>query len=33
VDFAIARGKPFAVVPCCVFWRSTPGLLDSGVRK
>ena len=21
VDVAIAEGKPFAVVPCCVFWR------------
>ena len=22
VDMAIQHGKPFAVVPCCVFWRS-----------
>ena len=33
VDFAIEMGKPFAVVPCCVFWRSKPGLLDGGVRS
>ena len=33
VDFAIANGKPFAVVPCCVFWRSNPNLLGAGVRK
>jgi hypothetical protein len=25
VDLALAHGKPFAVVPCCVFARETPG--------
>lgn len=26
IDFAISRGKPFAVVPCCVFGRKTDNL-------
>jgi hypothetical protein len=33
VDWALERGKPFAVVPCCVFWRSRVGLLEAGVRS
>jgi len=33
VDWALLRGKPFAVVPCCVFWRSRAGLQEAGVRS
>jgi hypothetical protein len=33
VDYAIAHGKPFVIVPCCVFWRSNPLLLQEGVRS
>eukprot|EP00998_Keelungia_sp_KM082_P012151 NODE_8466_length_549_cov_55.291469_g8443_i0.p1 GENE.NODE_8466_length_549_cov_55.291469_g8443_i0~~NODE_8466_length_549_cov_55.291469_g8443_i0.p1 ORF type:complete len:139 (-),score=18.56 NODE_8466_length_549_cov_55.291469_g8443_i0:23-439(-) len=24
VDLSLAHGKPFAVVPCCVFWKRRP---------
>jgi hypothetical protein len=24
VDLALAHGKPFAIVPCCVFWKRDP---------
>ena len=33
VDWAIAAGKPFAVVPCCVFWRFSDVLTELGVRS
>ena len=33
VDWAIEHGKPFVVVPCCVFWRHRPNLLNGGVRS
>lgn len=33
VDYAIEHGKAFAIVPCCVFWRSSPLLLEEGVRS
>lgn len=33
VDWAIASGKPFAVVPCCVFWRFSDVLTELGVRS
>ena len=32
VKWAIANHKPFAIVPCCVFWKSVPGLNEAGVR-
>lgn len=32
VRWALANGKPFAVVPCCVFWKSVPGLAAAGVK-
>lgn len=28
VDLALAHRKPFAVVPCCVFWRTNLGRID-----
>jgi len=33
VDFAISARKPFAVVPCCVFWRTNLKLRQLGVRS
>lgn len=32
VRWALAHGKPFAVVPCCVFWKSVVGLEAAGVK-
>jgi len=32
VKWAVADHKPFAIVPCCVFWKSVPGLAEAGVR-
>lgn len=26
IDFALSRGKPFAIVPCCVFGRKSEDL-------
>jgi hypothetical protein len=33
VDFALAAGVPFAVVPCCVYSRSFPSRVDSSGRR
>ena len=33
VDWAIAAKKPFAVVPCCVFWKFSEELQRRGVRS
>ena len=33
VPGASSSSVPFAVVPCCVFWKSVPGLDGAGVRS
>jgi hypothetical protein len=33
VDLALAHDKPFAVVPCCVFWRRDPHRRTSSGRQ